>query len=214
MAQGGLVTGCGDILDVNAFPLHPLPKAIQGVSPFAFADVEDTPAFQINHDGLVNVPFPDGKLIYAYAVRPFQRRRRIMTFKMAGVYVLDRVPCHTKQVGGVLQGHGFQKANNVFRKTMGVAATARGKGDILLPVIVTVFVLALVTLHLHADYHLLAADRKTYEVTNAESVLDQMTMAALGTCLYASFRFDMQDNCITFVFLTRTFVVIKTPYMI
>ena len=97
---------------------------------------------------------------------------------------------------------------------MGVTATARGKGDVFLPVIVAMPVLAFVALYLHADYYLLATNGETYEVTNAETVLDQMVMTTLGTDFYALFRFHMQDNCVTFVFLTSALVVIETKSMI
>lgn len=53
---------------------------------------------------------------------------------------------------------------------MGVATTARGKGNVLLTVVTATLALALVTLHFHADYDLLAANGKTYKLTNAITI--------------------------------------------
>ena len=74
---------------------------------------------------------------------------------------------------------------------MGVTATARGKGDALLTTMITILVLALIALDFHPDYNLLAAYRESYKVTNAETVLDQLAMAALGTFFFAVFCFNM-----------------------
>lgn len=97
---------------------------------------------------------------------------------------------------------------------MGVTATARGKLNVFLPVVAAIRVLALVALNFHADYHLLATDGETYEVANPKAVLDQMQMATLGTTFYPLFCFNMQDNGVTFVFLTSALVVIKPKSMI
>lgn len=91
---------------------------------------------------------------------------------------------------------------------MGITATSTGKGYLLLPVIITILILALVALDFHTDNHFLAAYRETNKVTNTETVLDQLAMTALGTYFFTLFCFNMQDNCITFVFLTSAFVVV------
>lgn len=45
-------------------------------------------------------------------------------------------------------------------------------------------------------------------------VFYKMTLAALRTRLYLLFCLHMQDNCITFVFLTNAFMGVQTPGMI
>lgn len=57
---------------------------------------------------------------------------------------------------------------------MGVTTTARDKRDIFLPIIVVILIFALVALYLHTDCHLLTTDGETYEVANAEVILNQM----------------------------------------
>lgn len=59
---------CGNILDVNAFTLYPFPKAFQGIGTLAFANMQDTPASQVNNYCLVYVSFPYGELVYADTV--------------------------------------------------------------------------------------------------------------------------------------------------
>ena len=70
---------------------------------------------------------------------------------------------------------------------MGLTATARGKGYLLLPVIITIFILTLVTLDFHADYHFLAPYRKPYKVTDTKTVLDQLAMTALWAHFFTLF---------------------------
>lgn len=70
---------------------------------------------------------------------------------------------------------------------MGITATASGKGYLLLPVIITFFILTLVALDFHADYHFLAAYWKPYKVTGTETVLDQLTTTALRTHFFTLF---------------------------
>lgn len=38
------------------------------------------------------MPFADSKLIYANTLYTFKRRRGIMIFKMAGMYLFDGIP--------------------------------------------------------------------------------------------------------------------------
>ena len=54
--------------------------------------------------------------------------------------------------------------------------------------------------------HLLATYGKPYKVTETVAVLHQMTLSAPRTHFFSLFCLDMQDNCITFVFLTGTFM--------
>ena len=89
--------------------------------------------------------------------------------------ILDCVPGNAQQIGGIFQGHCFQQPDHVSGKTMRVATTACGKGYALLPVIIAIFILALVALHLHAENHLLAAYGKTDKVAYPVTVLDQMS---------------------------------------
>ena len=74
---------------------------------------------------------------------------------------------------------------------MGVTATTRGKGYALLTVIITILILALIALDFHADYHLFAAYRESYKVTNSKTVLDQLAMPALRTFFLPLFCFNM-----------------------
>jgi hypothetical protein len=87
---------------------------------------------------------------------------------------------------------------------MGIAAAACGEGDPLLLVIVTVA--TLIALHLHANNHLLATYGKPNKVTETVAILHQMTLSAPRTHFFSIFCLDMQDNCVTFVFLTGTFM--------
>ena len=137
-----------------------------------------------------------------------------MAFQMSAMYVFDGVPCDSQQVGYVFQSHCFQQSDHVFRKTVSIAATTYRKGDMLLTVIITNFILTLVVLYFHADYHLPAANRKTDKVTHAETILHQMAASALGILNLTLFCFNMQNNCVIFVFLTGAYMVIQTPRMI
>lgn len=91
------------------------------------------------------------------------------------------------QVDHVLQGHGPDQADHVLGEAVGIATTARGKGDGLLLVVTATLVLALVALHPHAEYHLLAIDGEANEVTDAISVLHQMAVPTFGTLFNRSF---------------------------
>ena len=64
---------------------------------------------------------------------------------------------------------------------MGIGATACGKGYFLLLVIVTIFILAFVTLDFHADDYLLYTDRKSYKIPNPVAILNQIAFTALRT---------------------------------
>ena len=137
-----------------------------------------------------------------------------MVFKMSAMYVFDGVPCDSLQVGCVFQSHCFQQSDHIFRETVSIAATTCSKGDMLLTVIITNFILTLVALDFHADDHLPAANRKADKVTHAETILHQIPSSSIATLILALFCFNMQNNCITFVFLMGAYMVIQTPSMI
>ena len=59
---------CSNIFDIKAFPLYTLPETIQGIRTLSFSDMEYAAASQVHDDCLVNMPFPDGKLINANAI--------------------------------------------------------------------------------------------------------------------------------------------------
>jgi hypothetical protein len=107
-------------------------------------------------------------------------------------------------VGHVLKRHPTQQVHHVFGEAMGIAAAACGEGNPLLLVIVTVA--TLIALYFHANNHLLATYGKTYKVTETVAILHQMTLSASRTHFFSFFCLDMQDNCVTFVFLAGTFM--------
>jgi len=148
--------------------------------------------------------FPDSKLVNAYVFNPFERRRAVVTLKIGGVYLLDRIPRHAEMVGYVLKGHPTQQVHYIFGEAMGITAAARGEGNPLLLVIVAVA--TLIALYFHADNHLLASYGKADKVTDPVAILHQMTLSAPRTHVFSLFCLDMQNNRITFVFLTGTFM--------
>ena len=97
-----------------------------------------------------------------------------MALQIPRMNILDCIPSHAQQVGGILQGHGFQQTDYVSGKTMRVTAAACSKGDSLLAVVIAILLLALVTLHLHAENHLLPTYGKADKVTYAVAILDKM----------------------------------------
>ena len=83
-------------------------------------------------------------------------------------------------------------------------AAACGEGNTLLLVIVAVA--TLIALYFHEDKHLLAAYGKSDKVTHPVAILHQMALSAPRTHFFSLFCLDMQDNCITFVLFTGTFM--------
>ena len=96
---------CSNIFDINTFPLYTLSETIQGIRTLSFSDIEYAAASQVHDDCLVNMPFPDGKLINANAIDIIQRRWCIMTLQIPRMDILDCIPGDAQQIGGILQGH-------------------------------------------------------------------------------------------------------------
>ena len=88
-----------------------------------------------------------------------------MALQIPRMDILDCIPSHAQQVGGILQGHGSQQTDYVPGKTMRVTAAACGKGNCLLAIVIAILVLALVTLYFHAENHLLSTYGKADKVT-------------------------------------------------
>ena len=63
--------------------------------------MENPPALEINHNGLVHMAFSNGKLIYADAVHSLKREWSILTLKMMSVNLFDRVPRYAQKMGCV-----------------------------------------------------------------------------------------------------------------
>ena len=156
---------CSNIFDIKAFPLYTLPETIQGIRTLSFSDMEYAAASQVHDDCLVNMPFPDGKLINANAIDIIQRRWCIMTLQISRMDILDCIPGHAQQIGGILQGNGFQQPDHVPGKTMRITTAACGKGNSLLVNVIAILVLALATLYFHAENHLLSTYGKADKVT-------------------------------------------------
>ena len=66
----------GDILDVELLASDPFPKSGQSIGRLALTHMENPTALEVNDNGLVHMPFSDGKLVYADAVHSLKRGRR------------------------------------------------------------------------------------------------------------------------------------------
>ena len=55
----------GGILDVELLSSDPFPKPGQSIGRLALTHMENPPALEINHNGLVHMAFSNGKLVYA-----------------------------------------------------------------------------------------------------------------------------------------------------
>ena len=66
----------GDILDVELLSSDPFPKSDQSIGRLTLTHMENPPALEVNDNGLVRIPFSDGKLVYADAVHSLKRGRR------------------------------------------------------------------------------------------------------------------------------------------
>ena len=95
----------GDILDVELLSSDPFPKSGQSIGRLALPHMENPPALEVNDNGLVHMPFSDGKLVYADTVHSLKRGRSIVTLKMMRVNLFDRVPRHAQKIGCVFEGH-------------------------------------------------------------------------------------------------------------
>ena len=133
-----------------------LPETIQGIRTLSFSDIEYAAASQVHDDCLVNMPFPDGKLINANAIDIIQQKWFIMTLQIHRMDILDCIPGHTKRIGDILQGHDLQQSDYVPGKTMRITTASCGKGNSLLANVIAILVLALVTLCFHAENHLIS----------------------------------------------------------
>ena len=96
----------GDILDVELLSSDPFPKSGQSIGRLALTHMENPTALEVNDNGLVHMPFSDGKLVYADTVHSLKRGWSILTLKMMSVNPYDRVPRHTQKMGCVFEGHG------------------------------------------------------------------------------------------------------------
>ena len=66
----------GDILDVELLSSDPFPKSGQSIGRLTLTHMENPTALEVNDNGLVRIPFSDGKLVYADAVHSLKRGRR------------------------------------------------------------------------------------------------------------------------------------------
>ena len=97
-----------DMLDVELLASDPFPKSGQSIGRLALTHMENPTALEVNDNGLVHMPFSDGKLVYADTVHSLKRGRSILTLKMMRVNLFDRVPLHTQKLGCVFEGHPLQ----------------------------------------------------------------------------------------------------------
>ena len=95
----------GDILDVELLSSDPFPESGQSIGRLALTHMENPPALEVNDNGLVHMPFSDGKLVYADTVHSLKRGWSIVILKMMSVNFFDRVPRHTQKMGSVFEGH-------------------------------------------------------------------------------------------------------------
>ena len=65
----------GDTLDVELLSSDPFPKSGPSIGRLALTHMENPTALEVNDNGLVHMPFSDGKLIYADAVTPSREGR-------------------------------------------------------------------------------------------------------------------------------------------
>ena len=98
----------GDMLDVELLPSAPFPESGQSIGRLTLPHMENPTALEVNDNGLVHMPFSDGKLVYTYAVHSLKRGRSIVTLKMMSVNLFDRVPRHTQKMGCVFERHPLQ----------------------------------------------------------------------------------------------------------
>lgn len=76
-----------------------------------------------------------------------------MALKIGGVNFLYHIPADTEMECHILQCHGFKQIDYIYGKALAVGTAACGKSDVLLLVVVAVFILALIALDFHAEYH-------------------------------------------------------------
>ena len=99
----------GDILDVEFLSSDPFPKSGQSIGRLALTHMENPTALEVNDNGLVHMPFSDGKLVYADAVHSLKRGRSIVILKMMRVNLFDRVPRHAQKMGCVFEGASLSR---------------------------------------------------------------------------------------------------------
>ena len=98
----------GDILDVELLSSDPFPKSGQSIGRLALPHMENPPALEVNDNGLVHMPFSDGKLVYADAIHSLKRGWSIVTLKMMSVNLFYRVPRYAQKMGCLFKGHPLQ----------------------------------------------------------------------------------------------------------
>ena len=106
----------GDILDVKLLSSDPFPKSGQSIGRLALTHMENPTALEVNDNGLVHMPFSDGKLVYADAVHSLKRGRSIVTLKMMSVNLFDRVPRHTQKMDWVFGVIPFNRSTTYLAK--------------------------------------------------------------------------------------------------
>ena len=100
----------------------------------------------------------------------------------------------------------------MFGEAVGIGVAACSKRYVLLLIIVTIFTLVALNFHMYNDF--LAANRKGKKVSRAKTILDYMALSTLRTYRLTFFVLHMKNNCVTFVFLSCTFMAVKPPCMI
>ena len=106
----------GDILDVELLSSDPFPKSGQSIGRLALTYMEKPPALEVNDNGLVHMPFSDGKLVYADTVHSLKRGWSILTLKMMSVNLFDRVPRHTQKMDWVFGVIPFNRSTTYLAK--------------------------------------------------------------------------------------------------
>ena len=71
-------------------------------------------AVHIHDDGLIHMPFPDCKRVYANVLHALQRSRAVVALKVSVVYLLYHVPRHAKVIRHILQGHSTEQVHHIL----------------------------------------------------------------------------------------------------
>ena len=171
-----------------SFFLLPLfPESDQSIGRLTLTHMENPTALEVNDNGLVRIPFSDGKLVYADAVHSLKRGRRHSRVWISLIVSHDTPKRWTVS----LRGHPFQEVDHIPCKSASVTVTVRGKGYSFLTILVTIRTLTLVAADFHPQNYLFTTDRKADKVASAKTILHQMGMTALGTAFRSSFTVDM-----------------------
>jgi hypothetical protein len=110
------------------------PELLQRIRSLAVTDMNDATCVKIDNDGLVYMPFADGKLIDADVLYATDIQRGIPPGKPALVDLLDRVPCQMQMPGDGLDGRKLKHIHYKVFQTFAVGALTMDEVDMLIPV--------------------------------------------------------------------------------